>query len=190
MTTDRTAPGPCRDYDPMYKLHGCELDAGHPGPHCDLTGYEWDEHLPHEPGRCDSHAPWGSGWRGQRCTLDTCHRGPHRDRSGNEWANPADDRAAFIDGLVALACFLEAHPEAPVPSAYDDKVTLHVFPDGDTDDERRAAVDSTAAALGTTAGESRPGSGHYQFSLRFGPVSYLVVTIDKDPAAAELEVAA
>lgn len=95
--------------------------------------------------------------------------------------NP-NDRAAFIDGLLSLACFLEAHPEAPVGGAYDDKVILHVFPDGNTDDERRAAVDSTAAALGTVAGESRPGSGHYQFNLRFGPVTYSVLSIDEDTA--------
>jgi hypothetical protein len=105
-------------------------------------------------------------------------------------AAPADERAAFIDGLLALACFLEAHPEAPVGGAYDDKVILHVFPDGDTDDERRAAVDSIAAALGTTAEESRPGSGHYQFNVRFGPVTYCPVTIDKDPGRADIKVAA
>lgn len=177
--------GPCRDYDPMFKLHGCELDAGHGGPHRDLTGSEWDEHLPHEPGRCDSHAPWGSGWRDQRCTLDSGHRGPHSGRSGNDWANPADDRAALIDGLVALACFLEAHPEAPVPHVYadGDNVVMHVFPDGDTDDERRAVVDSAAEALNATPGESRPGSGHYQFSLRFGPVTYCMVTISREQTA-------
>lgn len=94
----------------------------------------------------------------------------------------SDDRAAFIDGLLALACFLEAHPEAPVGGAYDDKVILHVFPEGDTDDERRAGVDSAAVALGQVAEESRPGSGHYQFSLRFGPVTYSVLTIDKETA--------
>jgi hypothetical protein len=105
-------------------------------------------------------------------------------------AAPADERAAFIDGLLALACFLEAHPEAPAPRVYDDNLIMHVFPDGDTDDERRAAVDSIAAALGTTAEESRPGSGHYQFNVRFGPVTYCPVTIDKDPAQADIKVAA
>jgi hypothetical protein len=96
--------------------------------------------------------------------------------------NPIDERAAFIAALLDLACFLEAHPEAPVGSAYDDKVILHVFPDGDTDDERRAAVDSTALVLGQVAAESRPGSGHYMFNLRFGPVTYSVLTIDKETA--------
>jgi hypothetical protein len=95
----------------------------------------------------------------------------------------ADDRAAFIDGLVALACYLEAHPEAPAPRAHEDNVIMHVFPDGDTDDERRAAVDSTAAVLGATAGESRTGSGHYLFNVRFGPVTYCVVTISTGQTA-------
>ena len=94
-----------------------------------------------------------------------------------------DDRAAFIDGLVALACFLEAHPEAPAPRLYDDNLIMHVFPDGDTDDERRAAVDAIAAALGATAADSRPGSGHYQFSLRFGPVTYRVLAISSERRA-------
>lgn len=35
----------CTDYDPNYKLHGCELDAGHDGPHRDLVGHEWTETL-------------------------------------------------------------------------------------------------------------------------------------------------
>jgi hypothetical protein len=96
--------------------------------------------------------------------------------------NP-DDRAAFIDGLVALACFLEAHPEAPAPRAFDEAVVMHVFPDGDTDDERRAAVDSAAAALGVTAAPSRPDSRHYLFSLRFGPVTYCMVTISTGQTA-------
>ena len=91
-----------------------------------------------------------------------------------------DDRAAFIDGLVALACFLEAHPKAPAPRAFDDNLIMHVFPDGDTDGERRAAVDSAAATLGTAA-ESRPGSSHYLFNVRFGPVTYCMVTIASEP---------
>ena len=99
-----------------------------------------------------------------------------------------DDRAAFIDGLLALACFLEAHPGAPVSRAFDDALIMHVFPDGDTDNECRAAVDSAAAALGTTAGESRPGSRHYLFNLRFGPVTYCMVTISTEQTASTARV--
>jgi hypothetical protein len=119
-------------------------------------------------------------------------RQPHEDAAGKlakVSAAPAGDRAAFMDGLLALACFLEAHPEALVPPVYDGTVILHVFPGGDTNDERRAAVDSIAAALGTTAAESRPGSGHYQFNVQFGPVTYRVLAIDENPADADLKAA-
>lgn len=101
--------------------------------------------------------------------------------------DPAD-RAAFIDGLVALVCFLEAHPEVPAPRLYDDNLIMHVFPDGDTDDERRAAVDSVAAGLGVTAAESQPGSGHYKFNVRFGPVTYCMVTISTERKASAARV--
>jgi UPF0042 nucleotide-binding protein len=99
----------CRDYDPVFKLHGCDLEAGHAGPHRDLSGYEWDEHLPDEPGRCGSHAPWGSGWSDQRCTLDTGHDGQHRDRSGNEWG-PERDAAPVT--IVSFGYGHDAPPEA------------------------------------------------------------------------------
>ena len=47
----------CRDYDPMYKLHDCELSAGHPGPHRALTGHEWSASQPiAAPGGPDSQA--------------------------------------------------------------------------------------------------------------------------------------
>lgn len=74
---------PCRDYDPMFKLYGCELGAGHDGPHRDCRGNEWEEHLPAEPERCD--VDWGSGYRSQRCVHAAGHSGQHRDESGNEW---------------------------------------------------------------------------------------------------------
>ena len=77
----------CRDYDPNFKLHGCELGAGHPGPHRDLLGNEWEERLPPEPWRCDED--WGtSAGRGSQCLLDAGHDGLHRDRHGNRWATP------------------------------------------------------------------------------------------------------
>jgi hypothetical protein len=107
---------------------------------------------------------------------------PHKEVAKVASFNP-DDRAALIDGLLSLACFLEARPDVPAPRLFDDVVVVHVFPDGDTDTERRAVVDSTAAALGVTAAESRPGSGHYLFSLRFGPVTYCMVTISAEQTA-------
>lgn len=94
---------PCRDYDPMFKLYGCELEAGHGGPHRDFRGNEWEEHLDPEPERCTSYAPWGSGYPDQRCVRGTGHDGQHRDRSGNEWgedaAGPAT--AATYEGQLA-----------------------------------------------------------------------------------------
>jgi hypothetical protein len=82
-TRGHAAPeGPCRDYDPNFKLHGCELGAGHDGPHRDILGNEWEEHLPGEPGRCEAN--WGE-WHTFRCVHGTGHDGQHRDQHGNEW---------------------------------------------------------------------------------------------------------
>jgi hypothetical protein len=84
----------CRDYEPDYRLHGCELDAGHPGPHRDLLGNEWEETLPPEPWRCDAN--WGTAaGRGQQCLLGTGHDGLHRDQHGNKWGEPERVRKAL-----------------------------------------------------------------------------------------------
>jgi hypothetical protein len=88
------------------------------------------------------------------------------------------DRAAYIDGLLSLACFLEAHPDVPVPPAYGGAVKLMVFPDGATDDEQRAGVDAVAAVLGVPADEPN-GSGHYCAGLAFGPVMYEACAIPR-----------
>jgi hypothetical protein len=90
----------------------------------------------------------------------------------------ADDRAAFIDGLLALACFLEAHPDVPVPGNYRDTLKLIVFPDGDTDDDKRAGVDAVAVMLGVTAEDPRD-IGQYCAALRFGPVTYEACAITR-----------
>jgi hypothetical protein len=92
----------------------------------------------------------------------------------------ADDRAGLIDGLLALACFLEAHPDVPVPDSHTAQ-QISVIPDG-TDDEQRAAVDAAAAALGVTAAETRPGSGHYKAVRMFGRVAYEMFAISKAAA--------
>src|SRR5690242_17566984 len=55
----------------------------------------------------------------------------------------AADRAAWVAGLRDLAEFLAAHPDVPVPPGYhSDGIT--VFPEGGSDDDRRAAVDQAA----------------------------------------------
>jgi hypothetical protein len=90
----------------------------------------------------------------------------------------ADNRTAFIDGLLALACFLEAHPDVPVPGNYRDTLKLIVFPGGDTDEEKRAGVDDVAVMLGVTAEDPRD-IGQYCAALRFGPVTYEACAITR-----------
>ncbi len=85
--------------------------------------------------------------------------------------NP-DDRAAFIAGLLDLACFLEAHPAAPVP-LYG--TSIYVSTHG-TDDEDVATVDAAAAALGTTASWNGTHT-HYDVSRSFGVIRYEVGAI-------------
>jgi hypothetical protein len=80
-------------------------------------------------------------------------------------------RARFINGLRDLAAFLDANLFFPVPPYGD---TIHVFPEGLTDAERRAAVDRLAAIMGTTAEDE---NGHYRADGQFGPVTYCVVAI-------------
>jgi len=73
----------CTDYDPGYKLHGCELDAGHDGPHRDLLGVEWAETLT---------IPCSSYLDGYKCTLHKGHfPARHRDTLGNEWTDAIYD---------------------------------------------------------------------------------------------------
>jgi hypothetical protein len=87
-------------------------------------------------------------------------------------------RAKFINGMRDLAEFLATNLGFPVP-AYGD--TIHVFPEGLTDAERRAVVDRLAATMGVTA---RDENGHYQADGQFGPLTYRVVAIS-DAARAE-----
>jgi hypothetical protein len=87
-------------------------------------------------------------------------------------------RAKFINGLRDLALFLDTNIGFPVPPYGD---TIHVFPEGLTDAERRAAVDRLAAIMGTTAKDE---NGHYKADAQFGPITYQVVAIS-DAARAE-----
>ncbi len=80
-------------------------------------------------------------------------------------------RAQFINGLRDLASFLGAHIGFPVP---EHGATILVFPDGDSDDERRAAVDRLAAIFGVTPEDD---NGHYTAERCFGPVAYSAVAI-------------
>jgi hypothetical protein len=90
-------------------------------------------------------------------------------------AGSADDRAAFVAGLRAVADFLEANPAVPVPQSYH-RQDITFFPDGDTDDQRRAAVDLIACAMGVPAADP-DGYGHYRAERMFGPVAYRALMI-------------
>lgn len=94
------------------------------------------------------------------------------------------DRAAFINGLRSLADFLESSPDVPVPGNFPGSVTLTVFPDGDTDDEQRAGVDSIATALGVSTDEHGT-HRHYVANLDFGPVQYKAVAIPTTPVTSD-----
>jgi hypothetical protein len=80
-------------------------------------------------------------------------------------------RAQFINGLRDLASFLGAHIGFPVP---EHSATILVFPDGDSDDERREGVDRLAAIFGVTPEDE---DGHYTAERCFGPVAYRAVAI-------------
>lgn len=86
-------------------------------------------------------------------------------------------RAAFVDGLRALADFLAAHGGLPVPQCETD-VTF--YPDG-SDDDKRAEVDRLAASLGV-----RPAcqAGLYRAVRSFGPVTYQAVLLPEAKLAA------
>lgn len=72
---------PCTDYDPDYKLDGCELAAhAADNPHRDRRGNEWRESLQLP---CPSISNEGAD-----CTRHFGHfPAHHRDLSGNEWTD-------------------------------------------------------------------------------------------------------
>jgi hypothetical protein len=86
-------------------------------------------------------------------------------------------RAAFLNGLRALADFLATHSELPVPK-YDGDVT--VYADG-TDDAKRAEVDRIARCLDVPPGHHQ---GLYKAMRKFGPVVYQAVVLPEASLAA------
>jgi len=92
------------------------------------------------------------------------------------YAEPAK-RAALIDGIRALADYLESAPDVPV-TGY---ATIYAFsPDGACAG-MRSEIDSIAAQLGVEARETAGGS-HYTALRSFGPVEYRAVAIcDHEP---------
>jgi hypothetical protein len=151
--------------------------------------------LPSGPGRADLAALVGRVGRvvadpqadREACLRDTREALAPLAESTAADLRAAASRAAWVAGLRDLAGFLEGHPDVPVPPAYFNQV-IDEFPDGDTDDERRAAVDRAAEAMGVSAAETR--GGHYKASVHFGPVGYQVVAIPAERPAAVSAVAA
>jgi hypothetical protein len=85
----------------------------------------------------------------------------------------AETREAYVSGLRALADYLTAHPDLPVPRyAYAQGIT--VCADGDTDDARNSHVDGIARILGT---EPARGGISYTAEVSFGPVSYRAIAV-------------
>jgi hypothetical protein len=81
------------------------------------------------------------------------------------------DRETTCKGLRALADYLEAHPDLPVPT-----MDGRVIPQG-TDVEDRAEVDRIAAILGTPI-TVNPAGTHYETGRDFGGgVRYSAVAI-------------
>lgn len=94
------------------------------------------------------------------------------------YASP-DERDRLIDGLRALAEFLQDHTDVPAPRWAD----VLVFPPDGTDEEERAEIDAIASRIGTATSES-PG-GHYSACLAFGPVAYRAIAIPGTPDTGE-----
>ncbi|TDE54112.1 hypothetical protein E1295_15875 [Nonomuraea mesophila] len=82
-------------------------------------------------------------------------------------------RSALINGLLDLAAFLEAHPQVPVSSS----VTVHHFPDQNSDADQRAEIDQIAALVGSEIDYEDSPYGHYATSRLFGPVEYRAVAV-------------
>ena len=91
--------------------------------------------------------------------------------------NDAYDRRAFINGLRDLANYLEDHPELPHPGYV---TAIDVFPEGDTDTERRNGVNQLAEHLGVIPTDRR---GHYRAIRTFGPITYCAVAISDQARA-------
>jgi hypothetical protein len=91
-------------------------------------------------------------------------------------------RAQVIDGLRALADFLDTNPDVPTNSwaSISYSVSAANMNKGYvSDDEERAEVDRVAAILGVTP-ELQADGGHYTAMRAFGPVEYHVTAITEE----------
>jgi hypothetical protein len=149
-------PGSCRDYEPNFRIHGCELGAGHDGPHVDILGNEWDEHLPDEPWRCTAN--WGSGYDTQRCLIPAGHEGLHLDEHGNRWGEPER-----IRGAVAAAATAEEAEAALWGLNKDDLLAVAAYHDvtASRRDSKEALRASIAGQIVSAREEAAAAACHY-----------------------------
>ncbi|MGI5224745.1 hypothetical protein [Actinoallomurus sp. CA-142502] len=89
-------------------------------------------------------------------------------------------RTEFINGLHALADYLDTNPALPVP-AFHTEVLIHIR---GTDSEQRAEVDRLAALLGVSTVDRTDTGGHYTATRAFGPVEYRCVAVPSAVRAA------
>lgn len=90
-----------------------------------------------------------------------------------------ETRAGFVAGLLDLACFLEAHPDVPVPQ-HGTRI-LPCTDDGSGDTRR--AVDEFAALTGVAVDDTWEARGHYHATRAFGTVEYHVYTVSNEAMA-------
>jgi hypothetical protein len=97
----------------------------------------------------------------------------HRKEVVNMTYANAEERASLIEGLRALADFLECNPEVPTPRSAD----VMVFPPVSTDIEMKAAIDTIARLIGSDVNDQTASDGHYTAYRQFGPAQYRAVGI-------------
>lgn len=90
------------------------------------------------------------------------------------YASPVQ-RQELINGLRALADFLERNPQVPAPPSTD----VLVFPPFASDIDTRQEIDIIASRIGAET-QTSPARRHYTTSRRFGSVEYRAVAIPTD----------
>jgi hypothetical protein len=88
-----------------------------------------------------------------------------------------DQREAFINGLHALASYLDAHPDVPIP-AYGTQIPV---PLREAEDGGDTEVMNAANAL--AAHFDRTENGGCETWRTFGPVAYKVFALSKESIA-------
>ncbi|TQS19878.1 hypothetical protein [Microbispora sp. KK1-11] len=91
-----------------------------------------------------------------------------------------DHRTATIAGLRALADFLDANPDVPVPRT---SIRITYFPQRTDDALMRAEIDRIAGLLGAAINPGGLLYSHYSTSLGFGPVHYEAIAVLADARA-------